>query len=151
MFRAHQRGDITPIRDDRGPVVREIAIPQTFLKEAEVDRLVDDYLAGFTVRALALKYEIHRGTVSKHLTKRGVVRRMPGLGAEEAAEAVKLCRQGQSMRSISRTLGVNRKNVRRSLVNAGVLTALVIHSSEGLDEAFLDEYAPAFSNDMRLT
>ena len=123
MYRAHQRGDITPIRDDRGAVVREIAIPQTFLKDAEVDRLVDDYLAGFIVRALAQKYEIHRGTVSKHLTRRGVVRRTPGLDIDDAAEAVQLHRSGSSMRSISRTLGVDRKVVRASLVRAGVLTA----------------------------
>lgn len=123
MYRAHQRGDITPIRDDRGPVVREIAIPQTFLKEAEVDRLVDDYLAGSTVRELAQKYEIHRGTVSRHLTNRGVVRRASGLETEDAAEAVKLCRQGHSIRSISRELGANRRSVRLSLVGAGILTA----------------------------
>lgn len=123
VYRADQRGDITPIRDDRGPVVREIAIPQTFLKDAEVDRLVDDYLAGSTVRELAQKYEIHRGTVSRHLTNRGVARRLPGLDVEDAAEAVKLCRGGSSMRSISRTLGVDRKVVRASLLSAGVLTA----------------------------
>lgn len=123
MYRAYQRGDITPIRDDRGAVVREIAIPQTFLKDAEVDRLVDDYLAGFSVRALAQKYEIHRGTVSRHLTNREVVRRLPGLDVEDAAEAVKLHRSGSSMRSISRTLGVDRKVVRTSLLSAGVLTS----------------------------
>lgn len=122
VYRAHQRGEITPIRDDRGAVVREIAIPQTFLKDAEVDRLVDDYLAGSTVRELAQKYEIHRGTVSKHLTRRSVVRRLPGLDMEDAAEAVKLHRGGSSMRAISRTLGVDRKVVRTSLVRAGALT-----------------------------
>ncbi|PPH37297.1 hypothetical protein C5C53_07870 [Rathayibacter sp. AY1E3] len=66
---------------------------------------------------------MHRGTVSKHLTRREVARRLPGLDVEDAAEAVKLHRGGSSMRSISRTLGVDRKVVRASLVRAGMLSA----------------------------
>ena len=84
------RADNTPIRDARGPCVRRIGKPQTFLTPSEVDRLVDDYLAGLSVGYLAQKYDVHRATVSKHLTRNNVVRRQHGLTIEDAAEAVKL-------------------------------------------------------------
>lgn len=49
------------------------------------------------------------------------MRRQHGLTIEEAAEIVKLHGGGISMRAISRTLGVDRKQVRISLVAAGAL------------------------------
>ncbi|KUF06234.1 hypothetical protein [Leucobacter sp. G161] len=64
---------------------------------------------------------MHRATVSKHLTRNNVVRRQYGLTIDEAAEAVKLHGGGISMRAIARTLGVNRKHVRTSLVAAGAI------------------------------
>ena len=70
-----QRVDSSPIQDVRGPCVRRIGKPQTFLTPSEVDRLVDDYLAGLSVGYLAQKYGVHRATVSSHLSRRGVVRR----------------------------------------------------------------------------
>lgn len=101
--------------------MRRIGKPQTFLTPSEVDRLVDDYLAGFSVGHLAQKYGVHRATVSKHLTRNNVVRRQHGLSTDEAAEAVKLHGGGISMRAIARTLGVDRKQVRVSLVASGAL------------------------------
>ena len=122
VYRVSQRVDSTPIEDVRGPVVRTIGNPQTFLTPSEVDRLVDDYLDGFSVGLLAQKYGVHRATVSKHLTRHDVVRRQHGLTTDEAAEAVKLHGGGVSMRAIARSLGVDRKQVRVSLVEAGALT-----------------------------
>ncbi len=121
VYRVSQRAESTPIQDVRGPWVRRVGKPQTFLTTAEVDRLVDDYLAGLSVGYLAQKYGVHRATVSKHLTRNNVVRRQHGLTIEEAAEAVKLHRGGISMRAIARTLGVDRKQVRVSLVTTGAL------------------------------
>lgn len=113
-----QRPETAPMKDSRGTVVRRIEHLQTFLTASEVDRLVDDYLTGATVSELADRYGVHRATVSAHLTRRGVSRRVPGLGVEEAAEAVRLYLGGISMRAIARSTGVDRKLVRIALVQA---------------------------------
>ena len=115
VYRSSQRGGECTIRDVRGPVVGTIATPQTFLTSAEIDGLVDEYLSGATVAELAAKYKVHRATVSKHLTREGVTRRMPGLQGWDAAEAVRLFREGESLRGISRSLSVGRALVRRTL------------------------------------
>lgn len=123
VYRVSERVDGAPIHDVRGPVVRRIGKPHTFLTPAEVERLVDDYLAGLSVGFLAQKYGVHRATVSKHLTRNNVVRRQHGLTTEEAAEVLKLYGGGISMRAIARTLGVGRKQVRVTLMAAGSLTS----------------------------
>lgn len=105
VYRVSQRPENGSIRDTRGPIVRRIENLQTFLSAAEVDRLVDDYRSGASVNELAEGYGVRRVTVSAHLTRRGVSRRRPGLGVEEAAEAVKLHLGGDSMRSIARSMG----------------------------------------------
>ena len=115
VYRVSQRVDSAPIQDGRGPCVRRIGKLQTFLSAAQVDQLVDDYLGGATVTDLAVKYEVHRATVSRHLTDNGVVRRSAGLHGGEAAEAVRLFRQGESLRGISRSIGASRDSIRRTL------------------------------------
>ena len=105
VYRVSQRPETAPMEDSRGTVVRRIEQLQTFLTAAEVDRLVDDYLDGTTVNELADRYGVHRATVSAHLTRRRVGRRRPGLGVEEAAEAVRLYFGGVSMRAIAHRCG----------------------------------------------
>ncbi|MFT3862339.1 hypothetical protein [Micropruina sp.] len=100
--------------------MRRIENLQTFLTASEVDRLVDDYRSGASVNELAERYGVHRATVSAHLTRRRVARRRPGLGVEEAAEAVKLRLGGVAMRAIARSMSVDREAVRTALVEADV-------------------------------
>ena len=75
VYDADQPIGISTTPRDVTPVVGTIATPQTFLSAAEIGSLVDDYLAGATVAELAAKYKVHRATVSKHLTRQGVIRR----------------------------------------------------------------------------
>ena len=74
-----------------------------------------------SVTALAKQFGVHRATVSAHLTRRRVGRRRPGLGVEEAAEAVRLHLGGVSKRAIAKSKGVDRKAVRRALVEASAI------------------------------
>ena len=121
VYAVSRRPESAAPRDDRGPVVRTVETAQTFLTASEVDALVGDYLAGMGVKALAERYGIHRATVFSHLRRRNVPRRRPGLGVDEKAEAVRLARAGVSMRAIGRRMGVGRKAVRVSLVEAGLI------------------------------
>lgn len=108
--------------------MRRIENLHTFLTASEVDCLVDDYLGGASVNELVERYGVHRATVSAHLTRRRVARRRPGLGVEEAAEAVRLHLGGVlsvasvSIRSIARSMGVGRGALRAALVEAKVLS-----------------------------
>lgn len=108
-------GEEDPISYVRVSVVGMIATVQTFLTPAQVGQLVDGYLGGSTVTDLAVKYEVHRATISRRLTDNGVVRRSAGLHRWEAAEAVRLFRQGESLRGISRSIGASRDSVRKTL------------------------------------
>lgn len=58
-------------RASRGPVVRRIEIFKLSAPYPEVDRLMNDYLAGGRVNELAERYSVHRAAVSSHLTHRG--------------------------------------------------------------------------------
>jgi len=133
VYRTSQRASEPPIRDLRGPVVGTIATVQTFLTPSQIDQIVDDYLGGATVTDLAVKYEVHRATVSRHLTDKGVVRRPAGLHGWEAAEAVRLFRQGESLRGISRTIGASRDSVRKTLERYREIPQLTCRQSSETD------------------
>jgi DNA invertase Pin-like site-specific DNA recombinase len=121
LYEGAKRASAPPVKDARGPLVRRIETAQTFLTASEVDRLIEDYNAGMSVRGLATKYGIHRATVSAHLSRRNTPRHRPGLDVDEQAEVVRLFRAGVSMRAISRRLGVGRKPVRACLVDVGLM------------------------------
>ena len=131
VYAVSRRPESAAPRDDRGPVVRTVETAQTFLTAVEVDSLVDDYLAGLGVKALAERYGIHRATVFSHLRRRNVPSHRPGLGLDEKAEAVRLARAGISMRAIGRRMGLDRKTVRVALVEAGVLVDVGQSHAEG--------------------
>lgn len=119
-YRELRRPESTAMVDLRGPVVGKVETTQTFLTATEVDRLVGDYLAGVGVVELADRHGIHRATVAAHFRRRRTPRRAVGLDVNEQAEAVRLCREGVSLRTIGRRMGVDRKAVRAALVKADV-------------------------------
>lgn len=90
------------------------------LRPAQVDKLVEEYLAGTTMRELARQFSVHRATVGKHLAARGV-EAPPGLiPPEEVSTVVALYCDGWTLEQISQKFGTTRNTVRRRLQNAGV-------------------------------
>lgn len=58
--------------------------------------------------------------MTAHLRRRSVPQRQGGLSTVQQAEAVRLYRDGLSLRAISRRMGVDRKAVRGSLLAANL-------------------------------
>jgi DNA-binding CsgD family transcriptional regulator len=85
----------------------------------EVDALVADYSAGMPVGKIAEKYGIHRATVTAHLRRREVPAAAAGLDRAQRAEALRLYREGLSLREVGRRMGTDRKLVRAALVAEG--------------------------------
>ena len=61
------------IRDLRGPSKRADESAQTFLKPDQAAAMVAEWEARATLKALALKYKVHAGTVASHVRKAGAV------------------------------------------------------------------------------
>jgi len=68
-------GEMEPVVEDHSTTQKQLVR----LTEAQLDRLVEGYLAGKTVYELGRKFGITRLTVSLHLKRRGVPIRMRGL------------------------------------------------------------------------
>lgn len=109
------------LTDVRGVVIPKVEGTRTYLTTAGIDSLVADYQAGAGVGELARRYGIHRSTVTAHLRRRNTPQRQAGLSAAQQAEAVRLYRDGLSLRAISRRMGVDRKAVRASLASVNLL------------------------------
>ena len=108
------RVEATPTR--RAPV-------QPRLTTAQVEELVARYNEGATIRSLAHDFAIHKHTVSAHLERHGIPRRVSvrKLGPSDRSEAVRLYGSGLSLESVATRLGVNASTVTRELHRAGVV------------------------------
>jgi DNA-directed RNA polymerase specialized sigma24 family protein len=84
--------------------------------------LVAGYKAGRTVYELADTLKISKTTVSKHLERQGVPRRMQSLNQEQVDKAIEMYGRGLSLAKIAPTLGCDPGTVRLALINAGVRT-----------------------------
>lgn len=100
--------------DALGRVVRssERRLLPRRLKRDDVDSLVADYSAGMPVGRIAEKYGIHRSTVTAHLRRRDVPAPAAGLDREQRAAALRLHREGLSLREVGRRMGTDGKLIR---------------------------------------
>ncbi|MEA5117570.1 MAG: helix-turn-helix domain-containing protein [Propionicimonas sp.] len=71
------------------------------------------------VGRIAEKYGVHRSTVTAHLRRREIPAVAAGLDRRQRAEALRLYREGLSLREVGRQMGVDRKLVRAALVAEG--------------------------------
>jgi hypothetical protein len=90
------------------------------LQPAQVDEVVNRYLAGATLKELGKQYHVHRTTVSELLEQRGVQRRYRSLSVDQVAEAVKLYESGLSLVGVGEILRVNSGTVWQALKRNGV-------------------------------
>jgi hypothetical protein len=77
---------------------------QVHLSSADVDRLIELYLAGKEINDLAREFEISRTTVMKHVERAGAPRRR-GVIVEHFDEARKLYEQGERLLLACRLVG----------------------------------------------
>lgn len=93
---------------------------QRRLSPEEVAALVGDYLAGATVKELALGWGVHRGTVTNHLARAGIEMRSRGLTSEQIEQSIHWYGQGWSIRQVAGRHGWDYETVRQALLRAGV-------------------------------
>ncbi len=90
------------------------------LTPAETDKLIAEYESGDSVKDLARHHNLHRETVSKILTRRGIARRPKGIPPELIGEAVADYKSGLSLAKIGTKLSVEPATVASTLRKAGV-------------------------------
>jgi Mn-dependent DtxR family transcriptional regulator len=82
--------------------------------------MASEYQAGATTYDLAIRFKIHRTTVSGHLRRLGVALRRRGLNEHQIDQAVVLYGQGWSLARIGREFHVNDGTVWAGLRARGV-------------------------------
>lgn len=93
------------------------------LTPKELEELVRCYLAGNSTYDLARSFGIRRDTVSAHLRRQGVLRRVnvaAVLDGDQRRQVVDLYEAGSSMRQIRELLGFSERSILRALISAGV-------------------------------
>ncbi len=97
---------------------------QRRLDGADIDQLVDEYLAGRTLHQLAKSLGVHHHTVAAHLKQRGVPRRATRrkMNQHDVLAATLRYEDGDSLATVARAFNVDAATVRRELHQAGVPT-----------------------------
>jgi transposase len=93
---------------------------QRRLDEREASELIAVYLQGASVKELALRFGVHRRTVTSLLLRYGVELRPSGLQPEDIELAALLYRDGWSLARLGEKFGVDGSTVWRALKAAGV-------------------------------
>ncbi len=113
------RGRTTERRDSRGAVAKNPAKSQTRLTPKQRAELVADYEAGMSVKAIAAKYRVHRGTIPTFVARAGGRLRTPGLDEAGCRRACDLYEAGYTLAEVAERLSVDPKTVRDAVVGAG--------------------------------
>lgn len=90
------------------------------LPTAEVAALVDGYRAGASTKDLAVRFGIHRTTVTHHLHRNGAPIQHRGLDDHQIDRAVHLYQDGHALTWIDARLDVHAETVRQALHGRGV-------------------------------
>jgi len=100
-----------PVAEDHSTAQRQVVR----LTDAQIDRLVEGYLAGKTVYELDVMFGISRQTVSEHLHRPAVPMRMRGLDESLRPEILRLRGEGWPLKRLGERFGVDASTVRNFL------------------------------------
>ncbi|NYD68713.1 helix-turn-helix domain-containing protein [Agromyces atrinae] len=105
-------------------VVREAReVPPRRPKSLDADiqgAIVDRYLAGRTMKALAAEMKVHRTTIRTVLDRHGIAPRDTQISDTDVARAAALYESGQSLATIGAQLGFNPQTISNRLRQIGV-------------------------------
>jgi len=106
-------GEMEPVAEDHSIRQRQVVR----LTDAQINRLVEGYLAGNTAYELGRLFTIARQTVSEHLHRRGVPMRGRGPDDSPHPEIVRLRGEGWSLKRLGERFGVNASTVKNFLAH----------------------------------
>jgi hypothetical protein len=87
------------------------------LGPAQVDRVVDAYLRGATLKEVAQQFRVHRTTVSQLPVQRGIQRLYASLNDQQVSKAEELYKAGMSLVTMSKVLNVNQSTLWHALTD----------------------------------
>lgn len=90
------------------------------LRPAEVDKLVEAFKAGTSVRKLAGTFGVHRSTIGHHLRERGLDTQPYALRPEDVQTAADLYRAGWTLPQVAEHYGIGNETARARIVAEGV-------------------------------
>jgi AraC-like DNA-binding protein len=107
------------VPEERGRLSNPV---QLQLSASEIDALIGLYRDGFSIDALARRYQLHRTTVINHLDQAGVARRriVRKMTDDAVARAAAGYRKSASMAEVAAKFGVHSKTLAREFRQAGV-------------------------------
>ena len=115
MRKRIESGELEPVAEDHSSRQKQVVR----LTDAQIDRLVEGYLAGKSVYQLAPVFGINRQTVSLHLKRRGVTMRRQGLAEADRPEIERLRSEGWSFTRLGERFHVHGSSVRNFVIRGG--------------------------------
>jgi transposase-like protein len=109
------------ITDSRGPVATNSQNCPTKMTASDTERMLGEYRAGASVKALADRYGVSPAAVGKKVRKAGLPGRRVRRPEDEIAEAAALYAAGATLGELEARLRICSKTLRRRLVEVGVV------------------------------